>query len=95
VKNIQIIDGGLNCTYDIYAATDDEFKLIFLDETDVEFAEDVFDRLGEQVATELMRQIWTRPVARKDVIGIHGTMFYQLEKKKRYYPTKKQSEMTV
>jgi len=95
VKNIQIIDAADNCTYDIYAATDEEFALIFLDETDVEFAEDVFERLGTSAASELMQQIWARPVLRKDVIGIHGTMFYQLEKKKRYYPTKKQSEMSL
>lgn len=28
MKNIQVIDGAMNCAYDIFAATDEEFKLI-------------------------------------------------------------------
>ena len=30
MKNIQIIDGALNCVYDIFSAEEDEFLLIFL-----------------------------------------------------------------
>ena len=35
VKNIQVIDGAVNCVYDIYSATDEEFSLIFPSGTDI------------------------------------------------------------
>lgn len=43
VKNIQVIDGADNCTYNIYAATEEEFDDIFPNGADVEFIEDYFD----------------------------------------------------
>lgn len=92
MKNIQIIDGACNCTYDIFAVSDEEFDQIFPNGQDIEFAEDFFERLGEDAATAVITPVWARPVAKVDVAGIHGTLFYQLLKKKRYYPTKKSSE---
>lgn len=41
----------------------------------------------------MMSEVWKRPVAKTDVVGIHGTLFYELGFKKKYYPTKKDSEM--
>jgi hypothetical protein len=93
MKNIQVIDGANNSTYSIFAATDDEVAAIFPGGTDVEFVEDFFERLGDEVAGKIQSELWNRPVNKKDVHGIHGTLFYQLTKKKRYYPTKKESEM--
>jgi hypothetical protein len=29
MKNIQVIDGALNCTFSIFEATDEEFALLF------------------------------------------------------------------
>lgn len=29
MKNIQVIDGALNCTFSIFQATDGEFRLLF------------------------------------------------------------------
>ena len=38
MKNIQVIDGANNCSYDIFAVTDDEFKILFPDPgQDIEF----------------------------------------------------------
>ena len=28
MKNIQVIDGAVNCVYDVFAATDEEFSCI-------------------------------------------------------------------
>ena len=33
-----------------------------------------------------MNAIRARPIKKSDVIGIHGTIFYELERKKQYYP---------
>lgn len=95
VKNIQVIDGADNCTYDLYAATDEEFEEIFPNGTNVEFVEDYFGRVGEKRAIEITSNLWKRLVNKSEAQGIHGTLFYQLLHKKRYYPTKKESEMVA
>lgn len=41
MKNIQVIDGALNCVYDVFAASDDDDALLFPAGTDVAFAEDL------------------------------------------------------
>jgi hypothetical protein len=40
MKNIQVIDGAENCVYDIFAATDEEFSLIFPRGQDVAFIDE-------------------------------------------------------
>jgi hypothetical protein len=40
-----------------------------------------------------LRPVWNRAVEKKNVRGIHGTLFYQLELKREFYPTKKEEEM--
>ena len=93
MKNIQVIDDAKNCTYSLFAATDEEFDAIFPDGIDIEFAEDFFERVGENRGVEITREIWKRPVKKCTAQGIHGTLFYQQQYKKRYYPSKKESEM--
>ncbi|WP_427501686.1 hypothetical protein ACQE3E_23720 (plasmid) [Methylomonas sp. MED-D] len=48
MKNIQVIDGAANSVYDIFAATDDEFALIFPEGQDVSFIEEVMARGPEK-----------------------------------------------
>lgn len=93
MKNIQIIDGALNCTYSIFAVNDVEFEMLFPNGTDIEFNDDLFKRLGEAEAAKLLAEIWKRPVDKKYVVGIHGTIFYGMDYKKKYYPTKRDREM--
>lgn len=93
MKNIQIIDRAANSTYSIFAATDEEFAEIFPDGADIEFVDDFFERAGDERATKITNELWKRPVDKKKVAGIHGTLFYQLTEKKRYYPTKREAEI--
>ncbi len=95
MKNIQIIDEALNCTYSIFAVEDAEFEFLFPNGTDIEFNDDLFIRLGEVEATKLLAQVWARPVNKKSVVGIDGTLFFDLNYKKKFYPTKRESEMQV
>jgi hypothetical protein len=95
MKNIQVIDGAVNCTYSIYSATEGEFDVIFPDGRDIEFDDDLVGRIGAAEATTLLGKIWERPVDKKEVNGIHGTLFFELGYKKKYYPTKKDAEMVV
>lgn len=93
MKNVQVIDGADNCTYDVFAATEKEFALLFPDGCDIEFIEDFVDRVGEKTAGKVLKPMWNRCQDKKKICGIHGTLFYQLNFKKRFYPTKKESEM--
>ncbi|RFU45667.1 hypothetical protein D0B32_24080 [Paraburkholderia sp. DHOC27] len=37
-------------------------------------------------------RIWRRRIKKVDAQGIHGTIFYELDEKKVYYPTRKDEE---
>lgn len=88
MKNIQIIDGADNCVYDIFSATEEEFALIFKSGKDVAFIDEVYDTGDEKLLDEAFNSIWRRRIKKSDVHGIHGIVFYELEKKKVYYPTR-------
>lgn len=95
-KNVQVIDGALNCTYDTFSVSNADFKLIFPSPgQDVEFSEDFFKRLGKKAAQPVWDRIWKHRVDKKTVNGIHGTLFCDLQAKKKYYPTKRDSEMVT
>ncbi|WP_186005719.1 hypothetical protein [Xanthomonas cannabis] len=94
--NIQVVDGADNCTYDIFMANVDDFHEIFPDSgQDVEFISDFVSRVGEKRATNILNRVWKNPVDKKLAQGIHGTLFFELDKKKVYYPTKRESEMSL
>ncbi|MFT5883154.1 MAG: hypothetical protein ACI9FG_001666 [Crocinitomicaceae bacterium] len=89
MKHIQIIDGADNCTFDIFAATAEEFSLIFPEGQDVAFIGEVYTRESKMLLDKAFTAIWTRRIAKKDVLGIHGTLFYELEDKAQYYPSRR------
>ncbi len=90
MKNIQIIDGAENCTFSVFQATDEEFSLIFpAAEQDIEFAEDLAERLGDAVGP--LSALWERPILKQDVIGIHGTLFYDFGPKRHLFPATKRA----
>jgi hypothetical protein len=92
MKNIQIIDGAQNCVYDIFAATEEEFALVFPAGTDIAFINEVYERGDHQVLDAAFNEIWKRPVVKSRAQGIHGILFYELDEKKAYYPTRKDIE---
>lgn len=95
-NNIQVIDGAENCTYSIFAASPEDFQEIFPGEgQDIEFATDFIKRVGNRRAVAIGRRLWSAPVDKKKVRGIHGTLFYELEFKNKYYPSKREDEMVT
>jgi len=92
MKNIQIIDGADNCVYDIFAATDDEFSLIFPNHTDIAFINEVYEKGDAVILDAAFRNIWKRRVSKRDVVGIHGIIFYESDGKMIYYPSRKDDE---
>lgn len=92
MKNIQIIDGADNAVYDIFAATEEEYMAIFPENEDVAFIEEVMARQCGNELNEIFNQIWKRRIPKREAMGIHGILFYDLENKKQYYPTRKDEE---
>ena len=89
MKNIQVIDGANNATFSIFQATEEEFAAIFPDGRDMELAEDLFERLGDEAARSVVEPIWNRPILKRDALGIHGTLFYD-NKHRKIPPSKRE-----
>lgn len=92
MKHIQVIDGAVNCVYDIFAATDEEFAAIFPAGQDIAFIEDVYERGPADLLDRHFDRIWQRRMPKAQVNGIHGILFYELAQKKAFYPTLRDEE---
>ncbi len=92
MKNIQVIDGANSSVYDIFAATDAEFALIFPEGQDVAFIEEVLERGPEKELDDVFTALWKRRIPKREAMGIHGILFYELDHKKQYYPTRRDEE---
>ena len=92
MKNIQVIDGAENSVYDVFAATNKEFAAIFPAGHDVAFIDEVLARGRKRVFNGIFRRIWARRIPKREAMGIHGLLFFELDAKKQYYPTRKDEE---
>ena len=92
MKNIQVIDGAVNCVYDIFSATDEEFSCIFREGQDIAFIEDLRAAADTERVGKALANIWERRVLKPQANGIHGILFYGLPEKKAYYPTLRDEE---
>lgn len=78
--------------YDIFAATEEEFALIFPEGHDVAFIDEVSERENSSALDAAFAKIWQRRIPKREANGIHGLLFYELDEKKIYYPTRKDEE---
>ena len=94
MRNIQVIDSAENCVFDVFAATEAEFGLIFPPGEDVAFIDEVFVRNqeSEEALHGALKSIGSRRVPKASVTGIHGVLFYGLPERKKYYPTRRDEE---
>jgi hypothetical protein len=91
MKNIQVIDGALNCTFSVFEATDEEFALLFpAPEQEIQFAEDLAQLPAQEEIAAALNRIWDCPIRKRDVHGIHGTIFYGLDRYKSIYSEKRE-----
>ncbi len=57
MKNIQIVDGAINCVYDIFGVCEEDFQIIFPNlNQNVEFGEDLEKRLDNSEMSEVDRE---------------------------------------
>jgi hypothetical protein len=90
MKNIQIIDGADDATYSIFQASDEEFEAIFpVSGQDIEVTDDYVSRVGEDAANRTLSKVWERPIHKRDVQGIHGTLFFDYKERSRHLPESK------
>jgi hypothetical protein len=89
MKNIQVIDGAANATFSIFQATDEEFALIFPDDWDIEIADELVERIGEDEVERVLSPIWERPILKREANGIHGTLFYDASDRREFLPKSK------
>lgn len=89
MKNVQIIDGADNATFSVFQATDEEFAEIFPHGQDMELSEDFHERVGDERACAVLTPIWERPILKRDAHGIHGTLYYDWDRKRVHLPASK------
>jgi len=88
MKNIQVIDGAMNSTFEIYAIPDDLFEALFPDGADIAFADDLEENLPG------ITELYSRSVLKKQVVGIHGTLHLSLSNvDRKYFPTRREKEV--
>lgn len=92
MRNIQVIDGAVNSVYDIFAATDEEFSLIFREGQDVAFIDEVYGRSNSEALDTAFKAIWSRRIPKRRADGIGGLRFFDIEEKKVYYPPRRDEE---
>jgi hypothetical protein len=91
MKNIQVIDGAANCTFSLFQATDDEFALLFPEPLqDIQYAEDLAHLPDQAKILAALARLWERPIRKQNAQGIHGTLFYELQRYKRWYREKRE-----
>lgn len=95
MRNIQVIDGAMNCTFSIFQATEDEFLLVFPEPLqDIQYAEDLKELPNQDAIERALANLWRRPILKQDAMGIHGTLFYELLRYKKWYPEKRESAVS-
>ncbi len=91
-KFIQVIDGAENCVYDVFRCSDADFRLLFPGGTDIAFSEELEDRSDVDMVRGALGRLWKCRVRKPEVLGIHGTLFVELQHKRKYYPTRLDEE---
>jgi len=72
--------------YDIFAATEAEFRMIFARGEDTAFIDEVV-RKNRSRKTRLhssLARVWARRIPQCDVVGIHVSFFMSYPKRKRF-----------
>jgi len=56
--NVQVIDAAVNCVYDVFAATPEEFRVIFAPGTDFAFIDEVCERHDAGDLEAVFSRLW-------------------------------------
>lgn len=92
MKFIQVIDGAENCVFDIFTCSESDFALLFPDGTDIAFAEELETRQDSELVRKALARLWGGRARKPEVQGVHGTLYFGLAHKRKYYPTLRDEE---
>jgi hypothetical protein len=98
MKNIQLIEPAQNTDFPIYAVSDEDFSLVFpAPDQDIEFVDDLENRVGKRQIGTLIQRITSREsrVPKREVVGIHGTLFLNFPERKQYFPNKRETDLDL
>ena len=57
---------------------------------DIQYVEDLVHLAEQSEINSALRHIWERPIRKSEAQGIHGTLFYQLQRYKKWYREKRE-----
>ncbi|SDZ06116.1 hypothetical protein SAMN04487939_1148 [Lysobacter sp. yr284] len=86
MKNIQVVDAAINCVYDVFALDDADFDLLFPPGQDVAFIDEALARHPPATLEPVFERLWRNRVPKREVRGLHGLLFCELDEKKPFYP---------
>jgi hypothetical protein len=90
MKNIQVIDGAKNSTFDVYSVPNSLFCTLFPNGTDIAFVEELADTIPG------MDKLYLRPLRKTEVRGIHGTLHLKLsDAEPKYFPSRHESDVRM
>ncbi len=92
MKNIQVIDSAENAAFDVFEISDEAFDQLFpRADQDIQFA----DEVDEETWKNLAQSLWANRIEKPEVHGINGTLFFENDAQKRWYPNRKDSDKTA
>jgi hypothetical protein len=98
MKNIQFIEPAMNCDFAIHAVSDEDFSLVFPgQDQDIEFVDDLAKRVGKGQIGALIQRLTSREsrIPKREVVGIHGTLFLNFPERKRFFPNKRDNDLDL
>ena len=95
LKNVQVVTSAANCPVLVFRVSDEDYGLLFPDGRDLAFEDEAQERIstGGVNFGELVRRIWSAPVDKKTLRGIHGT-YYERDAcvEPSYFPNFRESD---
>jgi len=96
LKNVQVIDGAVNSTFDIYAVHKDVFIFMFPERNNVVFLADIEQKLSEHKIDKVQfwQQFYRNRIPKPQVHGIHGTLHLTGSSvEERFFPTRREEDV--
>lgn len=87
-KNLMIIDGAANCSFDIYKISEEEYRFIFAtDGQELQFIDALVESRGREKIREALKDVYNACYMNKGLVeGVHGTLFYERSERRELFP---------
>src|SRR5512138_3217586 len=96
MKIFMIIDGAQNSTHDVFITDEASFAIVFPDDSDIAFLDEVVERVRQLGIDEVsfFNRLYSTKLDKKNIEGLHGILHSTGSYcRKEYFPTRKESEV--